>query len=128
MGNTVEDIAARAHMLNPSASDWRITFRDGSAVESNQVIRESNQVIRERTLTHGEFRQQAEATDGIRRAIFANWVGEGGMDDPVITEGLGMICHKLGRIAAGDATFKDHWVDIAGYATLVAQMLDTREE
>ena len=121
MGNTVEDIAARAHMLNPSASDWRITFRDGSAVESNQVIKE-------RTLTHGEFRQQAEATDGIKRAIFANWVGEGGMDDPVITEGLGMICHNLGRIAAGDATFKDHWVDIAGYATLVAQMLDAREE
>lgn len=32
-----------------------------------------------------------------------------------------MVCCKLARIAAGDPDFKDHWLDIAGYAKLAAE-------
>jgi hypothetical protein len=32
-----------------------------------------------------------------------------------------MIAHKIGRIIAGDPDFRDHWDDLAGYATLIAQ-------
>jgi len=42
-------------------------------------------------------------------------------------EGLHMVFHKLGRIAAGCATHKDHWDDIAGYATLVSRDISSRE-
>lgn len=35
-------------------------------------------------------------------------------------EALDMIAHKIGRIIAGDPNHQDHWRDIAGYATLVA--------
>jgi hypothetical protein len=35
-----------------------------------------------------------------------------------------MICHKLGRIGAGDPHYSDSWLDIAGYAKLVADRLD----
>lgn len=41
-------------------------------------------------------------------------------------ESLDMIAHKIGRIinVDGDPNYSDSWIDIAGYATLVAQELD----
>ena len=38
-------------------------------------------------------------------------------------EALEMIAHKIGRILNGDPNYKDSWVDIAGYAQLVANSL-----
>lgn len=40
-------------------------------------------------------------------------------------EAIDMICHKLGRILTGDPNYVDHWHDIAGYATLVENILTT---
>jgi hypothetical protein len=37
-----------------------------------------------------------------------------------------MICAKLARIAKGDPMHEDHWRDIAGYASLVAEWLKSR--
>lgn len=39
-------------------------------------------------------------------------------------EALDMIAHKLGRILNGDPDYDDSWVDIAGYAQLVADRLN----
>lgn len=39
-------------------------------------------------------------------------------------EALDMICHKIGRIINGDPNYADSWVDIAGYAKLVADRLE----
>ena len=41
-------------------------------------------------------------------------------------EALDMICTKLGRIVNGDPDYVDNWVDIAGYAKLVADRLQGR--
>jgi hypothetical protein len=41
-------------------------------------------------------------------------------------EALDMICTKLGRIVNGDPDYVDSWVDIAGYAKLVADRLQGR--
>jgi hypothetical protein len=38
-------------------------------------------------------------------------------------EALEMIFHKIGRIVNGDPDYDDSWVDIAGYAQLVADRL-----
>lgn len=38
-------------------------------------------------------------------------------------EALEMIAHKIGRILNGDPNYADSWVDIAGYAQLVADRL-----
>jgi len=43
-------------------------------------------------------------------------------------EALDMICHKLGRIVNGDPDYADSWVDIAGYAKLVADRLESGKE
>lgn len=36
-------------------------------------------------------------------------------------ESLDMIISKIGRIVYGDTTYRDNWIDIVGYATLVIQ-------
>ena len=42
-------------------------------------------------------------------------------------EALEMIQHKVARILNGDPNYADSWVDIAGYATLVANRLEKVE-
>jgi hypothetical protein len=39
-------------------------------------------------------------------------------------EALDMIFHKIARIINGDPNYADSWVDIAGYAKLVADRLE----
>ncbi len=41
-------------------------------------------------------------------------------------EALEMIIHKVGRIVNGNPDKIDHWIDIAGYAKLVAMRLEGR--
>ena len=43
--------------------------------------------------------------------------------DPDMRESMDMIAHKMGRIAYGDPSHLDSWIDIAGYAKLVADRL-----
>lgn len=43
--------------------------------------------------------------------------------DPDMKEALEMVAHKISRILAGDPHYDDSWVDIAGYATRVADRL-----
>jgi hypothetical protein len=38
-----------------------------------------------------------------------------------------MICHKIGRIVNGDPDYFDSWIDVAGYAQLVADRLNGLE-
>jgi hypothetical protein len=40
------------------------------------------------------------------------------------SEALEMIAHKIARILNGDPNYVDSWLDIAGYATLVAERLN----
>ena len=42
-------------------------------------------------------------------------------------ESLHMIAHKIGRILNGDPNFIDSWRDLAGYATLIVDILHTTD-
>jgi len=75
-------------------------------------------LLAERGKTHGDFAAHAAATQGMKRLFLAN---AGPKLNDVQQEAVDMILHKLGRIAAGDPGFKDHWDDIAGYARLVSE-------
>ena len=46
-----------------------------------------------------------------------------GILDPDMKEALEMVAHKISRILCGDPHYDDSWVDIAGYATRVADRL-----
>ena len=73
----------------------------------------------ERGKTHGDFANNAAISQGLKRIIHAPAVLRNFSD--VQSEALDMIALKLSRILSGQADFKDHWDDIAGYAKLVSE-------
>lgn len=78
-------------------------------------------LITERTKTHGTYASQAEVTQAII------WLADSygtEMNSNVLRDAFCMIATKLGRIITGDPMHKDHWEDIAGYATLAARECD----
>lgn len=87
--------------------------------------RSTDQILEERSRTHGDFRNHAFISQSLKDLILLE-LNDDVRKSFVVVEGIEMICHKLARIAAGDPLFKDHWDDIAGYATLVSRYLATR--
>ncbi len=80
----------------------------------------TEQLLAERGKTHGDFKDHAACTQQMK-VVFRQFV-RGKLSD-VQQEAVDMIIHKLGRVAAGNPNFADHWDDIAGYAKLVSQDL-----
>ena len=78
-------------------------------------------ILAEREKTHGSFSVHANCTQSLEDTFYG-FLGKHCFT-AVMQEGLHMIFHKLGRIAAGYPVFQDHWDDIAGYATLVSRSL-----
>ena len=75
--------------------------------------------LAERGSRYGEFKRHAEITMALKYTIDRY----GDQLDDEKTEALHMIAHKIGRILNGDPNYVDSWVDIAGYAKLVADRL-----
>lgn len=79
-------------------------------------------VLTERGQRYGIFSKHASVTQDIKRAMF-NCRGRDSLAADQV-EALEMIAHKIGRIVNGDPDYADSWVDIAGYAKLVADRLE----
>jgi hypothetical protein len=82
------------------------------------------ELLQERTNSHGNFKDNSYFAQRCK-AIVRNYNnGElwSKLEDDQ-KEAIDMIFHKIGRIVAGNPDFKDHWDDIAGYATLIAKRL-----
>ena len=80
-------------------------------------------ILEERAKVHGDFKQQAHVAVLLKGVI----VGKGRFS-AVHEEALSMILHKVARIVAGDPNHRDHWDDIAGYATLVSNEIGEKDE
>lgn len=85
-----------------------------------------NKVLDSRAVDYGKFKDGARLMQGMKRlmADHAQAQGKTFADDQ--WEALEMIVHKIGRIVNGNSDKVDHWTDIAGYATLVADRLEGR--
>lgn len=83
------------------------------------------EVLVERGKRYGLFKSHAEITQTLKDAIYGHIQDHNSFSKmtPSMYEAIDMICHKLGRIANGDPHYADSWVDIAGYAKLVADEL-----
>jgi hypothetical protein len=77
--------------------------------------------LTERGKRYGVFTAHAAITQELKSVIRSRMNGKIIASDQV--EALEMICHKIGRIVNGDPDYADSWVDIAGYAKLVADRL-----
>lgn len=80
-----------------------------------------NTILAEREKTHGSFATHAQLSqrlsDLMREA--PGWAALGADQ----REALEMVQHKVARILNGNPNEADHWVDVAGYATLVSRRL-----
>ena len=81
-------------------------------------------VLIERGKRYGTFAGHAEVAQRLK-LVLAEALSQ---RNKILTvdqqEALDMICHKIARIINGDPDYADSWVDIAGYAKLVADRLD----
>lgn len=84
-------------------------------------------VLEERGKRYGKFSDHAAVTQALKTVIHNAIVEKGRYLADDQQESLDMICHKIGRIVCGDPDYSDSWVDIAGYAKLVADRLDGME-
>lgn len=81
------------------------------------------EVLTERGNRYGEFSNHAFIAQELKAVMqdTDNWKSD--KLSPDMKEALEMIQHKIARILNGDPSYKDSWVDIAGYSTLVANAL-----
>ena len=79
-------------------------------------------ILAERGKTHGDYLVQASVCQELKRIVREGpkWVN---MEDHQ-RDSIEMILMKISRVVTGDPSHKDSWLDIAGYATLVANRID----
>lgn len=83
-----------------------------------------NDMLAGREGRYGSFRDHAKIAQGLKSVMHnaPNWSK---LTD-VQKEGLEMIQHKIARILNGDPNYHDSWLDVAGYATLIANRLESK--
>lgn len=82
------------------------------------------EVLNQREKTHGSYSDVATMAQ-FMKAHFRNCKAEWDRLTVEQRESLDMIAVKIARVLGGNANEADHWLDIAGYATLVADSLPT---
>jgi Domain of unknown function (DUF6378) len=91
------------------------------------MIMSDEAMLIERAKTHGDFTDHARITTElkaiIRDELSLRFDRTQPPLSPVQREALDMICHKIGRIIAGNPNINDHWDDIAGYAKITSQRI-----
>ena len=85
---------------------------------------EVDAVLDERGKRYGTFVGHATITQALKQIVRANLLVRNKSLKADQQEALDMILHKIARIVNGDPDYVDSWVDIAGYAKLVADKLE----
>ena len=79
-----------------------------------------------RAVEYGKFIEGAEVMQMLKRVVQAALNNRDKTLAHDQAEAMDMIIHKIGRIVNGNPDVVDHWLDIAGYAKLVADRLEGR--
>lgn len=85
------------------------------------MLRQAAAVTTERATTHGPYEDTARVAQLLKAVLHAspNWHKL----TPAQMESLEMLCTKQARILSGNPNDPDHWLDIAGYVTLIVEHL-----
>lgn len=98
------------------ATGWR-----KKQIEEAEKMTDINETLAQRNQTHGDFKTHARICQDIKEMMYSN--GRWSALEADQAEALEMIAHKIARILNGNPDVHDHWHDIAGYATLIANRL-----
>lgn len=83
-----------------------------------------NEMLAGREARYGSFEGHAKIAQGLKAVMHERSGWDGLADDQ--KEALEMIQHKIARILNGDPNYHDSWLDVAGYATLIANRLESK--
>lgn len=96
--------------------------------EEDEAFQTLDETLKARGKRYGKFIDHAVVTQKLKHIIYEHAKGNPHGIGPDQREALEMICHKIGRIVNGDPDYADSWHDIAGYAQLVADRLNGKEQ
>lgn len=111
--------------LQQSQKRKKLTITSSSRTSSVDNLTKVEETLKERGKQYGPFRSQAYISQELKHIMNSNGCWYRLLPDQ--REGLEMIVHKIARILNGNPDFIDSWVDIAGYAQLVANRLKEKE-
>ena len=103
-------------LFTPEAGEYVV-------VEGAKSAQEVDAILNQRASTYGNFLDHARITQdlkGVAQRVAAEQNKTFAADQ---TEAISMIFSKIARILNGNPDHVDSWVDIAGYAQLVADRL-----
>lgn len=95
--------------------------REAFGAKPRQEPQGLDATLAERAARYGDFTDVAHYAQSMNEMLrrSPSWSSM----TPIMREGLEMVVHKIARIAAGDPAYADSWIDISGYAKLVADRL-----
>jgi transposase-like protein len=96
------------------------------AIEMYDFPDEVDVTLDARAVEYGKFIEGAEVMQMLKRVVQAALNNRDKTLAHDQAEAMDMIIHKIGRIVNGNPDVVDHWLDIAGYAKLVADRLEGR--
>lgn len=115
---------------SPQPQSMSPTISEPDAVE-NTVENTSTSVsalLAERGTRYGEFISHARITQAFKLTSADYLRRSANVLAADQQEALDMIFHKIGRIINGDPNYADSWIDIAGYAKLVSDRLESQQK
>ena len=128
----VTKVAAKFQASKPMAYKLRKQVLDGMYQAPEMMpmpepfIQEDTNIdetLDARAQDYGKFKDGAALMQGIKRLLADHALRHNKTFADDQWEALEMIVHKIGRIVNGNPDKVDHWVDIAGYAKLIADRL-----
>ena len=85
-------------------------------------------ILEQRGNRYGDFDDHAKLAQNLKNQLAKVGFYKNDKFKSIHREAADMILHKLARIVNGDPDYDDSWVDIAGYATLVADHIKKSKE
>ena len=95
-------------------------------IEMYDYIDQVDETLDARAVEYGKFIEGAEVMQMLKRVVLNALNNRDKTLAHDQAEAMDMIIHKIGRIINGNPDVVDHWLDIAGYAQLVADRLNGR--
>jgi len=110
--------------LKEYESELRVLESEGLVDKPSPEAQGVDAILDERGSRYGPFVTHAAITQQLKEVAQKHLHHKGKVLIADQQEALDMIFHKIGRIINGDPDYADSWVDIAGYAKLVADRLE----
>jgi hypothetical protein len=95
-------------------------LKPGAFVQADTNV---DAILNTRATTYGSFENVSQIAQDLKDIFRESNINHNSGLDYDQCEALDMIASKIARILNGDPNHTDSWIDIAGYATLVADRL-----